>query len=92
MYLYSSLLQQKSENLNRKGTKTLTGPHAALGLDIAGVFEFDRQSQLSRTASTAGSCRINRLLFGDDLVLLASSERGLQYHLFGIPQRAAKPE
>ena len=30
---------------------------------------------------TVGSCRINRLLFADDLVLLASSRQGLQHAL-----------
>jgi len=30
---------------------------------------------------TDGSFRINRLLFADDLVMLASSERGLQHEL-----------
>jgi len=28
---------------------------------------------------TVGSCRINRLLFAEDLVLLASSQQGLQH-------------
>jgi len=30
---------------------------------------------------TAGSCRIKRLLFADDLVLLAPSQQGLQHAL-----------
>jgi len=30
---------------------------------------------------TAGSCRINHLVFADDLVLLASSQQGLQHAL-----------
>jgi len=30
---------------------------------------------------TAGSCRVNRLLFADDFVLLASSQEGLQHAL-----------
>jgi len=30
---------------------------------------------------TAGSCRINRLLFASDLVLLASSQQSLQHAL-----------
>jgi len=32
-------------------------------------------------AATVGSCKINRLLFADDLVLLVSSQHGLQHAL-----------
>ena len=39
--------------------------------------------KLSRTneCATIGRCKISRLLFADDLVLLASSESGLQHAL-----------
>ena len=42
--------------------------------------------KLSRTDKcvTIGKCKINRLLFADDLVLLASSESGLQHALSGF--------
>jgi len=41
---------------------------------------------------TAGSCRINRLLFADDLVLLASSQQSLQHALDRFQLRATEPE
>ena len=42
--------------------------------------------KLSRTEEcvTIGKCKINRLLFADDLVLLASSKSGIQYALNGF--------
>jgi len=41
---------------------------------------------------TVGSCTINRLLFAGGLVLLASSEQGLQHALNRLLLRATKPE
>jgi len=36
------------------------------------------QSQSRRLGFSIGNCRINRLLYADDFVLLVSSEQGLQ--------------
>ena len=42
--------------------------------------------KLSRTneCATIGRCKISRLLFADDLVLLASAESGIQHALKGF--------
>jgi len=41
---------------------------------------------------TVGSCRINRLLFADDLVLLVSSEWGLRHELDRLPAACSQAE
>jgi len=49
-------------------------------LFLAYINWIDSQSRVDEGVSV-GSCRINRLLFADNLVLLASSEHGLDYAL-----------
>ena len=43
------------------------------------IRELDRQSQPCRRGVTVGSCSINRLLFADAFLPLATSEQGLQH-------------
>ena len=38
----------------------------------------DKYSQADECATTIGNCKISRLLFADDLILLSSTESGLQ--------------
>jgi len=45
------------------------------GLRSTGLHEFDRQHSRVDEGVTVGSCRINHLLFADELVLLASSQQ-----------------
>ena len=42
--------------------------------------------------ATVGNCKISRLLFADDLVLLSSTESGLQRALIALQMHAAPPE
>jgi len=46
-------------------------------LDITGIESYSRTDE----GVTVGSCKINRLIFADDLVLLAPSQQGLQHTL-----------
>ena len=46
---------------------------------LQSLYDLVRQSKPSRREHHWWSCRINRLLFADDLVLLASSEQGFQH-------------
>jgi len=51
----------------------------AVTTPLHSLFEMDRQSQPNRRGCHCWSCRINHLLFAEDLVLLTSSEQGLQH-------------
>jgi len=51
----------------------------------------DSYSQVNKGV-TVGSCRVNRLLFANDLLLLLSSDQGLQHALIGSQLRATKRE
>ena len=55
-------------------------------LSLLFIIYMNWMDKLSRTDEcvTIGSCKISRLLFADDLVLLASSESGLQHALEGF--------
>jgi len=57
-----------------------------------GLHELDRETVTVEEGVTDGSCRINRLLFADNLVLLASSQHGLQHALDRFPLRVTEPE
>jgi len=51
----------------------------------------DSHSQVNEGV-TVGSYRINRLLFADDLILLASSQQSLQHALDRFQLRVIEPE
>jgi len=65
--------------------------HVGVGLS-QGSFPFHNLHELARIdkcsqingCATIGNCKINRLLFADDLVLLSSSESGLQCALMTL--------
>jgi len=60
-------------------------PHAGFGPDLHELGPpiytnyIDSHSRVVDEGVTVGRCRMNCLLFADDLVLLASSEQGLQH-------------
>ena len=58
-------------------------PGCVLSLFIIYIFWMDKLSRTDECV-TIGRCKISRLLFADDLVLLASSESGLQHGLNGF--------
>ena len=64
----------------------------ALTTPLHSLYELDRSHSRVEECVTVGSCRINCLLFADDLVLLASSQQGFSMHSIDFLLRATGPE
>ena len=77
MYFFNDILK----NVLSRGTPGYCNWHPRVPRHPVGN-HWGRQSQPSRRGRiTVGSCRINPLVFADDLVLLVSFEQGLQHAL-----------
>jgi len=63
--------------------RAISNVHAGRRFTIPGLHELERQDSHSRVDEgvAVGSCRISRLLFVNDLVLLASSQQSPQHAL-----------
>jgi len=56
----------------------VSGKGAFCLLPFHNLLELDRQAQSTNEFATIGNCKIIRLMLADDLVLLSSTESGLQ--------------